>query len=342
MGRPVECCGKSTSLAKQIARDADVHGPDTVLVCSFTRAAAANLLDPKYWPGGEVAVPDEQIGTLHSFAFRAAGRAELAETRKRLREFSEAHPQYAVSSAKSAADLEDLGGEFDGQAPGDELLAGYSRLRNLMAERESWPTEVLRFADAWEVTDMPDESYTVRVQSKPPQPPWGERAQSALRRAVGWLQKAFTPLSMPGASCPECATLREENSRLNRESLRNEELIGRLQAQVDQLSGRMGTPLVPLGEVPVDTPVWGTGDEGAVGYAGVTRRILHPPPQATVRQIEMRRERNRAAALARGERMACGLGRAPTNADILRMARTERVPRAAPPESEGGDRLCKS
>ena len=191
---------------------------------------------------------------------------------------------------------------------------------------------------------MPDESYTVRVQSKPPQPPWGERAQSALRRAVGWLQKAFTPLSMPGASCPECATLREENSRLNRESLRNEELIGRLQAQVDQLSGRMGTPLVPLGEVPVDTPVWGTGDEGAVGYAGVTRplRVTVQGPRATVRQIELRRERNRAAVLARRGVRGTPSCLAPTTADILRMARTERVPRAAPPESEGGDRLCKS
>jgi len=136
--------GKTSFLTKQIARDADVHGASSVLVCSFTRAAAAEIA------GRDLPIPDENVGTLHAFAYRAIGHSEIAETRKRLKEFSEAHPHYAIGAAKSAADLEDLGGDFDGQAPGDELLAEYSRLRNLMLDRAAWPLHVVRFADAWE------------------------------------------------------------------------------------------------------------------------------------------------------------------------------------------------
>src|ERR1700741_2119358 len=65
--------GKTTTLSKQIHRAVERFDSNSVLVTSFSRAAAAELT------GRELPVEEERIGTLHSHCYRAIGSPEIAE-----------------------------------------------------------------------------------------------------------------------------------------------------------------------------------------------------------------------------------------------------------------------
>src|SRR5579885_1884867 len=52
--------GKTTSLTRQIRRAVDRYGRDSVLVTSFSRAAAAELA------GRDLPLSPDRVGTLHS------------------------------------------------------------------------------------------------------------------------------------------------------------------------------------------------------------------------------------------------------------------------------------
>ncbi len=131
-------CGKTTFLAEVINYDAREYGPDAVIAVSHTRAAAAELA------GKKTAVPRDNVGTLHSFAYRALGRPPLAEKGDALKDFCEAHPQWRMEGATSIEEV-----EF-GTMEGDNALSDYSRFRNLCLPREAWPLDTLQFAQAWE------------------------------------------------------------------------------------------------------------------------------------------------------------------------------------------------
>jgi len=133
--------GKTRVLAQAIAHNARVYGPENVVAVSHTRAAAAELV------GRELVIPDENVGTLHAFAYRALGYPPLAETPERLREFADGREyQFSIT-----ADVEDLEAGVPEASGGDALLSEYSRRRNLCIPRELWPPDpVLRFAEEWE------------------------------------------------------------------------------------------------------------------------------------------------------------------------------------------------
>lgn len=65
--------GKTTHLAERIRKAVQAVGAKNVVVCSFTRAAAAELV------GRDLPVPRENVGTLHAFAFRSLGRPTIIE-----------------------------------------------------------------------------------------------------------------------------------------------------------------------------------------------------------------------------------------------------------------------
>ncbi len=65
--------GKTTHLAERIRKAVTSVGAKNVVVCSFTRAAAAELV------GRDLPVPRENVGTLHAFAFRVLGRPTIIE-----------------------------------------------------------------------------------------------------------------------------------------------------------------------------------------------------------------------------------------------------------------------
>lgn len=112
------------------------------MVCSFTRAAVAEL------NRRDLPIPEQNLGTLHALAYRALSHPEICETSKHLKEFSAAHPRYAMT-AGTRDDVDD--GYMNGSdSEGNELLMEYARLRALMRPRNLWPGSVLAFSDHWE------------------------------------------------------------------------------------------------------------------------------------------------------------------------------------------------
>ena len=65
--------GKTTNITRQIHRAVERFGKDSVLVTSFSRAAAAELA------GQDLPVSADCVGTLHSHCWHALGRPEIAE-----------------------------------------------------------------------------------------------------------------------------------------------------------------------------------------------------------------------------------------------------------------------
>ena len=65
--------GKTTNLTRQIRRAVERFGKDSVLVTSFSRAAAAELA------GQHLPLSADRVGTLHSHCWNALGRPQIAE-----------------------------------------------------------------------------------------------------------------------------------------------------------------------------------------------------------------------------------------------------------------------
>lgn len=135
-------CGKTTWLSRQVERAAEKHGADGVMVCSFTRAAVAEL------NSRQLPIPKEQIGTLHAMAYHALGMPKIVETREYLKQFSEEHPAYAIDDPTRDG-VED-GYNQGGKTEGAKLLQEYSRLRSLMRPPDAWSESVKGFAGEWE------------------------------------------------------------------------------------------------------------------------------------------------------------------------------------------------
>ena len=134
--------GKTTFLAGQIAFDAREHGSDAVMALSHTNAAAFEIASR------DVPLPRENIGTLHSFAYRSLGRPLLLQTQEGLEGFNRTCPQYAMSGGANPERIEAQ--EITMKEPGDAVMQQYQRLRNMCAPREIWPQEVQTFARLWE------------------------------------------------------------------------------------------------------------------------------------------------------------------------------------------------
>ena len=135
--------GKTSFLARQIAHDAQQHGSDSVIALSHTNAAAREIADR------DVPLPKENIGTLHSFAYRALSSPLLLQVEPFLSQFSEQHPEFRLSGKSEINELEVRTGQAD--ARGDKLMQEYHRMRNLQRPRELWPYQAQVFAHAWEV-----------------------------------------------------------------------------------------------------------------------------------------------------------------------------------------------
>ncbi len=136
--------GKTTYLKRQVERAAATLGPREVMVCSLTRAAAAEI------KGRVLPIPADRVGTLHSFAFRALGNPTIAESK--IKEWNEAHPRFRLSTSKMVKSPEDDAADDKGgltEEPGDEL---YDLLNIYRHERKStllWRPTVAEFGKAW-------------------------------------------------------------------------------------------------------------------------------------------------------------------------------------------------
>ncbi len=140
-------CGKTDFVAKQCRIAADKYGPERVVVCSLTKAAAREAA------GRETSLPRENVGTLHALCYRGLGRPRLID-RGLVGEWNSRHGSTwalpADSFASTDADGESANGADDrfGDA-GASLIARADLLRAQRVERSFWPIEVRAFDDEW-------------------------------------------------------------------------------------------------------------------------------------------------------------------------------------------------
>ncbi len=132
--------GKTTWLMAQIEKALVHYAPEQVLVASFTRSAAKELVLRG------IPIPETNVGTLHALCYRALGRPKIAETR--MAEFNSRHPEYQLSLAGSV-DPDDPNNSCEGFG-GDSFMSQMQTLRAKMTPTEEWPTEVVEFKEVWD------------------------------------------------------------------------------------------------------------------------------------------------------------------------------------------------
>lgn len=121
--------------------------PRKIALVSFTNAAAVTLQS-------RIAglIPRNNIGTLHSFAFRAAGlnSEKIAETK--IGEWNKLYKQYQLSTDQAAANHPENDAPVDGLVDAeaaDDLYNRMNILRARMVAQELWLPKVRAFADRW-------------------------------------------------------------------------------------------------------------------------------------------------------------------------------------------------
>lgn len=135
--------GKTTRLSRDIQQAVAKHGEEAVLVASFTKAAAQELVSR------DLPVLRDRIGTLHSLCYRALGSPAIAETKQYLEEWNKEHPAFALSLGEK--DIDEVTGEIMSGGAGDEFLQDCQRYRALRLQVDMWPRASVReFYKKWQ------------------------------------------------------------------------------------------------------------------------------------------------------------------------------------------------
>ena len=178
--------GKTTRLAKEITRAYERFG-DSILVASFTRAAAHELI------ARDLPLSRNRVGTLHSLCFRALGNPEIADCPKGLKAWNTDCPPRWQLEIRGQQTIDDpMGFTQSGQK---SVLEEYSMRRNELMPLDRMPFTVRSFAKVWEdwktetsrmdFTDLISKAY-----ADLPEPPFP--------CAVGFFDEVqdFTPLEL--------------------------------------------------------------------------------------------------------------------------------------------------
>jgi ATP-dependent DNA helicase UvrD/PcrA len=139
--------GKTTYLKRQIDHAAARFGNERVMVTSFTKAAAAEI------GSRDLDIPREQVGTLHSFCYRAlGGNIQIAEGNVEEWNRDPKVGHFRLTPADEQKDMDDIGGPSGG-ASGDAVLMSINRKRALNLEPADFaaglPTIEREFWDHW-------------------------------------------------------------------------------------------------------------------------------------------------------------------------------------------------
>lgn len=128
--------GKTTYLQKQISRALNTHKPDSIYVCSFSKAAAVNLVDRG------LNIPRENIGTIHALCYRLLGSPAIAESKIKL--FNETEKQPISNQPINIDDPFSTLKEDD-----TEILNSVNFLRNQLKPITTWSQADIYFFDRW-------------------------------------------------------------------------------------------------------------------------------------------------------------------------------------------------
>jgi DNA helicase II / ATP-dependent DNA helicase PcrA len=185
-------CGKTTHTSRQITRAVEKYGPDAILITSFSRAAAAELV------GRDLPVPREKIGTLHAHCYRALGRPPIAEVK--VSDWNETYPSLRVKGG-TEGNLDEPMEEIGANADGDELLAEANRWRNRRVPPQYWTDpRVKRFYQMWcewkdshgllDFTDLLERAILdIRIAPGDPRVIFADEAQDFTRLQLDLVRK---------------------------------------------------------------------------------------------------------------------------------------------------------
>jgi superfamily I DNA/RNA helicase len=135
--------GKTTALQHNIQSLVEHHGSDSIVVCSFSKAAATELVSR------DLPIDDSRVGTLHALCYRALGKPTIAETK--LDDWNDFAPEYRLqSSGTTQVDDPLMGDEGTSGTEADKVFADYMLLRARAVDRALWPPQVEAFARKWE------------------------------------------------------------------------------------------------------------------------------------------------------------------------------------------------
>ena len=192
-------CGKTTAAARHVKATAQARGADKVMVVSFTRTAAQEI------KGRDLPLPDRNVGTLHSMAYRSIDSPTLAFAE--IADWNRRHPQWAMKGT-SQGTIEEAPAEWVGASEGEKLLGEADILRAKMIPEDQWPKMSVRsFYRAW--TEWKTETETVDFQDMI------ERALNEVDEAPAKPQVAFLDEAQD-ATALEIALFRKWGAKMDR------------------------------------------------------------------------------------------------------------------------------
>lgn len=136
--------GKTTNVSRQITRAVNRFGSDSVLVTSFSRAAAAELASR------DLPLSPDRVGTLHAHCWRSLGSPEIAEAHVDEWNRDNRHLQITASRRAAKFDVDDGTRETEDPArDGDRLLQELNCARAMLLPPEAWSAELRTFSGRW-------------------------------------------------------------------------------------------------------------------------------------------------------------------------------------------------
>ncbi len=134
--------GKTTFLVNQVRKILEAGG-QAPLLCSLTRTAASEIASR------DLPLARDQIGTLHSHAYRALDRPQLAESK--IEEFNEAFPEMQLDpdAMKKSGDVDEPMWDQEMQTHIGAVWSRYQILRARLIPAELWPDSVVELAKVW-------------------------------------------------------------------------------------------------------------------------------------------------------------------------------------------------
>jgi DNA helicase II / ATP-dependent DNA helicase PcrA len=141
--------GKTHYLTNQVRRVVEQHGPESLVVVSFSVTAAREI------SGRGLGLPDRAVGTLHSLAYRAIGHSlDVALDPKVLAGWNQdVGSEWRITPdnrrASAAAATEGGGGNTVMPASGDDLISSLDKARAMGEDPADYPPDLASFATAW-------------------------------------------------------------------------------------------------------------------------------------------------------------------------------------------------